>query len=142
HLRTARTHSGYETPELSPRERVDARGRLIENEQLRIVNERTTDAELLFHSARELTGGPVRKFGNARRFQERADSAVTLFGIQPEQATEEIDVLVDRQAGVQIAAEPLRHVCNASANGIAMVPIRHVSIQHLDAAVLHLARAG
>ena len=46
-------------PELPPRERVDAGGRLVEDEQVRVVHQRAAQADLLLHAARELAGGTV-----------------------------------------------------------------------------------
>ena len=37
--------------------RVDAGRRLVENEQIRIVDQRAAQAELLLHAARKLAGG-------------------------------------------------------------------------------------
>ncbi len=43
-------------PELAPRERIDAGGRLVEDQQVGVVDQRAAQAELLLHAARELAG--------------------------------------------------------------------------------------
>ena len=48
-----------EVPELAARQQVDAGGRLVEDQQIRIVDQRTAKAELLLHAAGELAGRPV-----------------------------------------------------------------------------------
>ena len=57
HAVAIRTDAIDEVPELPAREWIDARGGLIEDQQLRIVDQCATQSELLFHAAGELTGG-------------------------------------------------------------------------------------
>jgi len=59
-----------------------------------------------------------------------------------EQAAEEVDVLEHRQCGVEILAQPLRHVGDARADAGAVAGILHVAAQHLHRALLDLACAG
>ena len=46
-------------PELPPRERIDAGRRLVEDEQIRLVDQRAAQPDLLLHAARELAGGTI-----------------------------------------------------------------------------------
>ena len=51
HLRPALADGFDELPELPAGERIDARGGLIENEQIRIVHQRAAEADFLLHAA-------------------------------------------------------------------------------------------
>src|SRR5215831_3600893 len=46
-----------QVPELAARQWVNASGGLVENEQVRIVDQRAAKAELLLHAAGKLAGG-------------------------------------------------------------------------------------
>jgi hypothetical protein len=59
-----------------------------------------------------------------------------------EQAREELQVLLDRQRGVEVLAQALGHVGDARADDVAVRLAGHVAAQHLHAARLHGARAG
>ena len=48
-------------PELAARQRVDPCGRLVEDQQVRIVDQRAAQRQLLLHAARQLAGRPVGK---------------------------------------------------------------------------------
>ena len=48
-----------ERPELPPRQRIDAGGRLVEDEQVRVVDQRAAEPDLLLHAARELAGRAI-----------------------------------------------------------------------------------
>ena len=50
-----------ERPELPPRERIDAGGGLVEDEQVRVVDQRAAQPDLLLHAARELAGRAIGK---------------------------------------------------------------------------------
>src|SRR5271157_4006600 len=54
HARAALADVFDQVPELPARKRIDARCRLIENQQIRIVNQRAADAKLLLHSTGKL----------------------------------------------------------------------------------------
>ena len=49
HAGPGTTDAGDQIPELSARERIDTGGRLVEDEQVRIVDQRAAEAELLLH---------------------------------------------------------------------------------------------
>src|SRR5690606_11229695 len=55
---------------------------------------------------------------------------------------EELQVFFNRQGGVEVAAQPLRHEGYMRADTVAVTAARHVATQHLHAAVLADARAG
>jgi len=61
-----------------------------------------------------------------------------LGAVLAEQAREEIDILGDRQRGIQILPQPLRHVGDPWANGMAMTTVGHVAAQHGYRPGLHL----
>ena len=51
HLRPACADGIDELPELPARKRIDARGGLVENEEIRIVHQRAAEADFLLHAA-------------------------------------------------------------------------------------------
>ena len=119
HLRAARADRVDEIPELAARERIDAGRRLVENEQIRIVDQRAAEAELLLHAAGELAGGPIVERIEARGGQKLVDPGAALRRRLTEQSAEEVDVLEHAERRIEIAAEALRHVGDAAANLLA-----------------------
>ncbi len=69
--RALRAHAGDQIPKLAPRERIDAGRRLVENEQIRIMDERAAETELLPHAAGELFRRPVGKGRKAGAFEQK-----------------------------------------------------------------------
>ena len=59
-----------------------------------------------------------------------------------EQAAEELDVLADAEIGIEVLAEPLRHVGDARADRGAVRRIGHVAAEHVGLAGLDLPGAG
>src|SRR5581483_6418122 len=80
-------------PELPPRQRIDARGRLIEDEEIGIMHQGAAETDLLLHAARELAARTVAERVKARGFQQLLDAGATLGHALAEQAAEEIDVV-------------------------------------------------
>ena len=65
-------------PELPARQRVDACRRLVEDQQVRIVDEGAAQRQLLLHSARQLAGGPVGKRVETGRGEQIRDALLAL----------------------------------------------------------------
>ncbi len=129
-------------PELAPRQRIDARGRLVEDQQVGVVDQRAAQAELLFHAARELAGRPIGEGAQPRARQKLGDSGLALGPALPEELAEELDILEHRQRRIEVLAKPLRHIGDARAGCPPMRRIRHVAPEHRDRARLERARAG
>ena len=122
-------------PELPARQGIDAGGRLVEDQQIGIVNERAAQAELLPHAARSFLAG---RSANGARPVLSSSSAMrprALGAALAEQAGEEFDVLADAEVGIEILAQTLRHVGDARTDSAAMARIGHVAAEHLDAPV-------
>ncbi len=62
--RSARMRS-IELPELPARERIHAGGRLVEDQQIRVVDQRAAEAQLLLHAAGQLAGRTIDERGEA-----------------------------------------------------------------------------
>src|SRR5581483_270690 len=122
----------YELPELAPRQRVHAGGRLVEDQQLGIMHQGAAQAELLPHAARQLAGGPVAERLEAGGGQQLADAPAALSPAVAEQAREEVDVFPRREIGVQILAQALRHEGDARADPPAMTAGPHAAAKHLQ----------
>ncbi|CAN0627283.1 protein of unknown function [Burkholderia multivorans] len=131
-----------ERPELAARQRIDAGGRFIEDQQVGIVHERAAQAELLLHPARQLARRPVRKRRKAGGIEKTLDACRARTRVEPEQTREEIDVLVHRERRVQIAPEPLRHEGDARQDRLALVAHTQVRAEHRHVALLDALHAG
>ena len=116
HLRPARADRVDEIPELAARQGIDAGRRLVEDEQVGVVDERAAEAELLLHAAGKLAGGTRFELLQARRRKKLVDLGATLRRRQSEQAAEEVDVLEHGERWIEIAAETLRHIGDAAAD--------------------------
>ena len=114
HLRPARADRVDEVPELAARQRIDAGRRLVEDEEVGIVDERAAEAELLLHAAGELAGRTGLELVHGGGGQEFGNAGSALLRALPEQAAEEIDVLEHAQRRIEIAPEALRHVGDAA----------------------------
>ncbi len=124
------------------REGVDARRGLVEDEQIRVMDQRRAQPDLLLHAARELPGRPVRERIEPGGLQQQADPGAAFRGGEPEEPGEEVDVLEDAELEVEVFSQALRHVRDERANGVAMVDAGDISAQHADTAGLDLLRAG
>ena len=105
-------------PELTARQRIDAGGRLVEDQQIRIVDQRAAQPELLPHAAGELPCRPIGERRQASAVEQLGDAPVALVARLAEQAAEELDVLADAEVGIEVLAEPLRHIGDARADGV------------------------
>ena len=142
HARPALPDALDQFPELPARQRVDAGGRLVEDQEIRIVDQRAAQTELLLHAAGELARGPAGKGRHAGRVQQFDDPPLALGRGLAEQLAEEIEVLRHAEGRIEVLAEALRHVGDAVVAGGSMRLHRHVAAQRLDVALLNLAHAG
>ena len=138
HSRPARAQSIDEIPELPARQRIDAGCGLVENQEIGIMNERAAQSELLPHAAGEFFGWPVGKGRKPRAVQQLLDPPFALFACLSEQPGEELDVLPHAQVGIEILAEPLRHVGDARTDRGARGSIGDLGVENENAALLDL----
>ncbi|GLK58309.1 hypothetical protein GCM10017624_04660 [Azotobacter vinelandii] len=129
-------------PELAARQRVDAGGGFVEDQQVGVVDQRTAEAELLLHAAGELARRPLGERRQAGAAGQVGDACVALRPVLAEQAAEELQVLAHGQRRVEVLAQPLGHVGDARADPAAVGGVGHVAVQHTDAALLDTPRAG
>ena len=100
-------------PEIAPRLRVDARGRLVEEQELRLVQEARGERQPLLPAARQR----ARELVAARRQPQALERSI--HGVAPVRhgvhARDEVEVLGDRQ--VLVEAEALGHVADLALDG-------------------------
>ena len=101
-------HAVDQLPELPARQRIDAGGRLVEDQKIGIVDERAAQPEFLPHAARQLLRRPIGERAPARCFAtssaiRQSRSAARL----PEQPAEELDILADAEVGIEVLARAL-----------------------------------
>ena len=129
-------------PELRSRQRVHAGRRLIENQKIRVMDQRAAQAELLLHAPGEFACRALQEFEQPGGLGELIDALAALCGSMTEQAREELQILLDRERRIQVLAQPLRHIGDARAHLLAMRLAAHVAAQHLDGALLDDAYAS
>src|SRR5262249_34283455 len=142
HLGPAGANSVDQVPELAARQWVNASGGLVENEQVRIVDQRAAKAELLLHAAGKLAGGAGLERIKRGGGQEFGDLCAPLGGRLPEQPAKEIDVLEYTKCRIEIAAQALRHIGDARAQAFKGRPLGYVAVEDADLPALHRAHAG
>src|SRR3990170_2239013 len=105
--------SGDDLPEVPPRQRIHAGRRLVQQEHVREMDERTGQAELLPHAAGEVPRQAVRRRSQAGDLQEGGPVfAESVFG-HAAQFGKEAQVLVHGQVVVEVEPQALRHVPDA-----------------------------
>ena len=142
HLRTPLTDAIDQFPELTARQGIDTRRRLIENNEIRIVDQRAAQRKLLLHAAGELAGGPIGERIEASAAQEVIDAGLAFGGLLTEQSANEVQVLEDAEGGVKIAAEALRHVRHSRVAALAMLWIAQVTAECPHRSRLDLPHPG
>src|SRR6476646_7425116 len=142
HLWTPLTDAIDQFPELAARQGIDTRRRLIENDQIRVVDQRTAQRNLLLHAAGELAGRPIGERIEARAAQEVIDTGLAFGGLLTEQSGNEVQVLEHAEGGVKIAAEALRHVRDARIAALAMLWIAQVTAERPHRSRLDLPHPG
>src|SRR5438128_9903817 len=95
-------------PELAPRLRIDARGRLVEQQELRIGQRAGAEREALLPAAREFARDLLLAAGEPQPLNGLAGGLRRVFDAVD--ARDELEVLAHRQ--VLIEAEALRHVAD------------------------------
>jgi len=110
-------HVVNEVPELAPRLGVDARGRLVEQQELRLMQHAGGEREALLPSARQLPGQLAAPVLKPHALQDRPNriAAVPQF-VDPR---DEVEVLEHRQ--IVVEAKSLRHVADLAANIVRLV---------------------
>ena len=136
HVRPLAAQAFDQGPELAARERVHARGRLVEDEQIRVVHQGAAQGHLLLHATRQLAGRPIGKRPHACGRQQVADARIALGLGHAEQARGEVHVVVDRERTVQRPPQPLRHVGDARQQALARGGVAQVGSHHMDQPVL------
>ncbi len=139
HAGAIATNAGNQLPELITGQGIDASGGLIENQQIRVVNQRAAQPQLLLHAARELAGRAIGKAFKPGALHQIVDPPLAFGGVLAKQATEKIQIFEDGQGGVQVLAQALRHVGNARANLTSMLGTGHIAVQHLHRTLLELS---
>jgi hypothetical protein len=99
-------------------------------------------AQLLAHPARQFLRRPIGERRQAGAGQEIGQMGLAFRRRLAEQAPEEFDILADAEVGIEVLAQPLRHIGDPRADRPAVAPIGHVAAQHGDASLLDAPRAG
>jgi len=129
-------------PEVAARNRIDAGGRLVEDDERGFVDQGADQPQLLLHAARQLLHRAVRHLIEPCGGQQLALALGEVgFGHQA-QAGKKVDVLFDRQIGVQVLAQALGHQADAVLDALAGGVGREVFTKHLERAGVVGQHAG
>jgi len=128
-------------PELAAGKRIHTGGGLIQDQQIRVMDECTAQSQFLLHTAGKLARGAVCEGSQAGTGQQLLDAPLPLFTRLAEQAAEEIDVLEHRQGHVEVAPQPLGHVGDARAHDATVAAVAHVAAENGHGPLLDLAYA-
>jgi hypothetical protein len=96
-------------PELTARQWIDPGGRLVEDQQIRVMDQRAAQPELLPHAARQFFRRPLGKRGQPGGGKQVGNAPRPLGARLPEQTAKKFDVLADVEIGIEVLAEALRH---------------------------------
>ncbi len=125
-------------PQLAARHRVDADGRLVEQQQARRAHQRAGQAELLLHAAGQAAGQARGERTQAGHVHQLAVARRAGRFRHPLEIGIEVEVLLDRE--ILVEAEALRHVADRALHCQRMG--RRVHVQHADAAAVRQEQAG
>ena len=98
-------------PELAARDRINARGRLVEKEDVGAMHERAAERELLLHAARERAGAAILE--RLELHVDRFDLLVLALDGRAEDRGKEHEVF--EHAQIRIEREAAGHVADALA---------------------------
>ncbi len=104
-LGTTRANVVDQGPELTSREWIDAGRWLIQNQQVRFVDQGAAQSNLLLHAARQLAGWTLGERAKSRSVEQLFDLGRSLGGRQSEESGHEVDVVVNTQLQIQILAQ-------------------------------------
>ncbi len=127
---------GEQLPELAPRNGIDAGGRLVQQDDPRLVHERARERELLLHAPRQLLGKSRTKSGELCQL-EQALPALANGRVAHAEAVnlgKKRDVFVDGEVAVQ--TEPLREISERLCD--LEVILHRILAQHAHAPVVRL----
>ena len=110
-------------PEIAARDRIDAVGRLVQEQDFRPVQQGTHEAQLLLHAAGKLAGLAIAERLHAGHAQQFRQQAAALGDGDAEQVGVELHVFVDGQ--IDIEAEALGHVADGVLDGLGIAGPRH-----------------
>ena len=130
HRDAFRLQLGEHVPEFVARHGIDPRRGFVEQQHRGTVDQRAAQRQLLFHAAREFPGA-----ARAEGFDlsvDRGDQVAVGRGIDAEQRGEEVEVLLDREVGVE--REPPGHVTHPPAD-FAVLPHDVAAIDRRRASV-------
>ena len=125
-------------PDGLAQDRVDAGGRLVDEEHFGVVDERARELEAALHAAGEVAGEDVARVEEVDDLERALDSTGAPEGTDAVQRRNESDVLLCRQ--VLVEAEQLGHVGEPAAHSAAEA--HRVLAQDGDLALASAERAG
>ena len=88
--------AGDQVPELGAGQRIDAGGRLVQDEQVGVVDQGAAQAQLLLHAAGELARRALQEFLQPGGLGQVVDAPAPLGRVVAEQAGEELQVFLHR----------------------------------------------
>ena len=134
--------AGDQLPELAAGEGIDTGGRLVEDQQIRVMYQRAAERQFLFHAAGKLLRRPVAergKPGGLQQFLRPLPPLALGLVVKP---GEEVEILGDGECGVEVLAKALRHIGDAAANTAPVIPAPQIAAEQFHRSVLDPLGAG
>src|SRR5678815_1267562 len=88
-------------PKFAARYRIDASGRFVKQQYVRLGYERASECKLLFHTATQLSGKTIGKTIHVEHFEIALATFCNFFRRHLAQISDVANVLVDAQVGIQ-----------------------------------------
>ena len=107
-----------QVPELPARDRIDPRGRLVEEHHARLVQQRRPQRQPLLPAAREQPGPSIQVGADVGQGDDRLSPLAQALAGEPVDAGEEVEVLAHGQ--ILVEREPLAHVADVPADRLTL----------------------
>ena len=117
--------------------RIEPRGRLVEDEEFRVVDERARQCEAPLHPAGERADAGLALGREAREFEEPGNPFIQRLALDAEIAPVDLEIFRDGEIGVEVV--DLRN--DADANPRRARRLRHRQPDHLDRAAVRVDEA-
>src|SRR5271156_3891425 len=125
-------------PQLTARDRIDARGRLIEKKQFGFVEHGATKGEPLLPAAGKLRGEAIQVRDETIELDDFVHAALHVLGGKSIDAAIKSEIFENRE--IVVKAEFLRHVADAFAHGLGI--LAYIQALHPGIAVAKRKQAG
>ena len=142
HIRLFQLDIVYKIPELTARQRVNSGSRFIKHQQIRIVDQRTAQSQLLFHPPGKFSSGTVQEGVQPRALCQPVDPSAPFRRIVTEKHPEKLQIFFHSEGKIEVFPQSLGHISDFRTNSLPGFGIPHISAEHLKRTLLHGMSSG